>query len=61
MRVCYYKNMWDEPDRINGIHDVLVQQDGQVVVTTMQWQRIVLRPQIDFISFWVDNYDEKKN
>ena len=59
MRICYYKYAWDEPYRINGIHDVLVQQDGQVLVTTNTWDRIILIPGKDFIGFWVDNYDEK--
>lgn len=59
MRVYYYHNCWDEPTRINDIHDIIVQDDGQVVVTTSDWKRIILRPKIDFQTLSVDKYDEK--
>ena len=59
MRAYYDHNYWDEPTRINDIHDIIVQEDGQVVVTTNDWKRIILRPKIDFQTLSVDKYDEK--
>ena len=59
MRVYYYQDPWDEPTRINDIHDIFVQEDGQVVVTTSDWKRITLRPKVDFVMLSVDKYDEK--